>query len=568
MKDWFRLPVRLAALALIVSACTLAATEQAPTTATSALSTNTTVAGTTTTVEEDPCPDEFCVIYHIHPDAIWSDGTPVTAHDFIFTYEVYTDAPGEAPTVGYELISGHEAIDEKTVLFAFSEVYGPWRTLFEVVLPQHALADQPAALERALMTTAGPFILHESIEGESITLRRNQRFWSGDDPLSGSALGDVQVIHFVFIDAVRDRLQALEKGEVDVIELRPLAWMVEEVAEMETVEYQLAPGPFWEHIDFNHDDPLLSQRWVREVISLAIDRESILDETVRTIDPEAIPLGSTVWPAGSVNYEDHFQEHDAYDPEAAERLMIERFCEKRGDGIYSCQGRRMSFIWATTVGDEFRERQFELVEADLEKIGIELIADFRNPSELFSSEVLFGGPDVWQLINFSWKTGADPHLGNSTYHCRGTAPSGFGALNVNRYCDDDVETLIRATAVTADALDRAGLYNEADSGYLSDLALIPLYQKPALLAWSGDLTGPQLNLSRSTYLWNVAAWSGKETVVIALDSEPGGLNPLLPRDDNTSLILAAMLYGAYGVDSSLEFVPVLIERAETIVSRP
>ena len=194
------------------------------------------------------------------------------------------------------------------------------------------------------------------------------------------------------------------------------------------------------------------------------------------------------------------------------------------------------------------------------------MGDFMTPSELFSSEVFFGGPEVWQIINFSWKAAADPHLGNSTYFCEGAAPSGFGALNVNRYCNPDVDSLVHSTNGQADQAERVRTYNEADAAYLEDLALIPLYQKPAFLAWNAELTGPELNISRSTDLWNVAAWFGKEIVVIALDSEPESLNPIMPHDTSTAMVLAAMLSGAFGIDPTLEFRPVLIERAETFVS--
>ncbi len=226
----------------------------------------------------------------------------------------------------------------------------------------------------------------------------------------------------------------------------------------------------------------------------------------------------------------------------------------------------MSFVWATTLGDEFRETHFELARATLEAIGVELVGDFMTPSDLFSSEVFFGGPGVWQIINFSWKAAADPHLANSTYFCDGAAPNGFGALNVNRYCDEDVESLVRSTDGIADSGQRVQTYNDADTAYLNDLALIPLYQKPAFLAWNAALTGPEINISRSTDLWNVAAWSGKEIIVIALGSEPESLNPLLLHDSDTAQVLAAMFNGAFGIDPNLDFKPMLIESAETFVS--
>ncbi|MEE8405907.1 MAG: ABC transporter substrate-binding protein [Acidimicrobiia bacterium] len=568
MKIWPRLSLALLALSLVLAACTRSQADPITTSTTATFPVTTTTAPpVTTTTEEDQCPDVFCVVYHIRPEAKWSDDTPVTAGDFVYTHEVMVDPfNGAVVGTGYELITGSEVIDDKTVLFAFSKVYGPWQTLFDVVLPRHVLAgtDSGSLTRRALTTTSGPFVLHGVLEGDRIILRRNPRYWATNDPLSGSPLGDVGEIHFVYPESVRNMLRDLEGGEIDLINPRPLDWIVDEVGDMAEVTHQLGPGPFWDHIDFNHDDPLLSQRWVREAITLAIDREALLDGTVRTVDPEASPLDSTVWMVDSVNYQSNFE--DRYNPEMAEQILLDHFCERGDDDIYSCQGRRMSFVWATTLGDDFRETHFELARATLEAIGVELVADFMTPSDLFSSEVFFGGPGVWQIINFSWKAAADPHLANSTYFCDGAAPNGFGALNVNRYCDEDVDSLVRSTEGIADSGERARAYNDADTAYLNDLALIPLYQKPAFLAWNATLTGPEINISRSTDLWNVAAWSGKEVIVIALGSEPESLDPLMLHDSDTALVLAAMFNGAFGVDPNLDFKPVLIESAETFVS--
>jgi glutathione transport system substrate-binding protein len=562
------LGLTLIALSLVVAACTQGQANLTTTSATATAPVTTTAAPlVTATTEEAPCPDAFCVVYHIRPEAIWSDGTPVTASDFVYTQEVLVDPlSGAAVADGYNLITGSEVIDERTVLFAFSEVYGPWQTLFEVVLPRHVLAgaDSGIPFGRALTTTSGPFVLQEVIEDDRIILSRNPRYWPVNDPLSGAPLGDVDEIQFVFPDSGREMLRDLEDGEIDLINPRPLGWMVDEVGDMEGVTFDLAPGPFWEHINFNHDDTLLSQKWVREAISLAIDREALLDGTVRTVDPEASLLDSSIWMANSLNYQSNFV--DRYDPEAAEQILVDNFCELGDDDIYSCQGRRMSFVWATTLGDEFRETQFELAQEALAAIGVELVGDFMTPSELFSSEVLFGGPEVWQIINFSWKAAADPYLANSTYFCEGVALNGFGALNVNRYCNREVDSLVRSTDGQVDQAERTRFYNDADVAYLEDLAMIPLYQKPAFLAWNDELTGPEINISRSTDMWNVAAWSGKKIVVIALNSEPESLNPILPHDTSTAMVLAAMFNGAFGVSPTLEFQPVLIESAETFVS--
>ena len=152
----------LPALLVALFACTGAAE---PTTTTAVVttippSTTTTTQATTTTTSLGECRDTFCVRYHIRPEATWADGTPVTATDFVFTYETIADPSNElADSGGYSLITGYEVVDEKTVLFAFDQIYAPWQTLFSIVLPAHVLEGQPIATawDDAITMGSGPF---------------------------------------------------------------------------------------------------------------------------------------------------------------------------------------------------------------------------------------------------------------------------------------------------------------------------------------------------------------------------------------------------------------------------
>lgn len=553
--------VWLLALALLTAACesgNSAGSSTTSTTSTTIEVTTTTPAPSTTTTEPDPCGGRpFCVVYEIAAGAVWSDQTPVTSADFVHTLDAVTDpVSGALEQTGYRLISDIEVIDDKSFVVSFSRIFPAWRTLFDFVLPSHS--EMGYLTEGAPVT--GPFMLEEWIEGERIVLTRNPLYWPTADPISEDPLGDVQQLIFVFPENVRDQLRQLENGDVDVVNPRPLEWMIDELRTMEQVSFDVVPGAFWEHIDFNHDDPLLGQPWVREAISLAIDRQAILDETVRAVDEDAPTLDSAVFLTNSAHYEANYDH--TYAPDLAESILQERFCARDDDRVYNCQGRRMSFLWATTVGDEYRETIYEMVSEDLEEVGIELILQPFTPSELFSSNVFFGGPSVWQMINFSWKGEPDPFLANTTFYCSGDAPSGFGMLNVNRYCDETVEGLIRSTEEVVDVRERVAAYNEADALYLADRAIIPLFQKPALLAFDSAFSGPEPNISASTDLWNVSAWSGAETLVMALESEPSQLDPLRPESDSARIILSAMLHGAFGVNPDLEFKPVLLTGAE------
>ncbi|HJQ75946.1 MAG TPA: ABC transporter substrate-binding protein [Acidimicrobiia bacterium] len=518
--------------------------------------TTTTVPVTTTTIDPaelmaSRCPTEFCLVYQIRDGATWSNGTALAAEDFSRTVDLLDDPLTVAPTRGYDLIESVEVIDEDRFRVVFSEPFGAWQQLFSRVIP--------AGLDPTDITglpTSGAFRFVEWVPGDRIVLRRDPEWWSPVDLVSGSTTGTVDQVTFVFYPDPAEMLDALEDGVVDVITTRPDLETMERLGGMDDVSSVVAPGPLWEHIDFNHQDPTLSLDWVRGAISLAIDREKILDRTIRLFDAEAAGLGNTIWMANTTNYEDHYQRD--FDPVAAGEMLVANGCERGDDGVFVCRGRRMSFIWASTDDDPARIETFESVREDLAQIGVEVVPAFRSPSDFVTREFLFGGPEAWQMINFSWHLGSDPAPQNQSYHC------GDIDLNVNRYCSPEVEELVRATETITDPAERAAVYNEADRLYLDRDAVIPLYQKPILMAWGPAVSGLAPNWSYSTDMWNAAAWTGEESIVVALPAEPETLDPLSTRDESANMILSMLFYGALGMTPGHTYVPVLVSSVEVV----
>jgi hypothetical protein len=275
------------ALILLVGACTGEA-EPSTTTGgvtTTLLPTTTTTAATTTTVSVGECRDTFCVRYHIRPEAAWADGTPVTATDFVFTYETIVDPAYEiASREGYHLITGYEVVDEKTVLFAFDEIYAPWQTLFSTVLPAHILEGQPfdTAWDDAITMGSGPFTFVEWVPEDRIVLARNPDYWGG-------AQGDVQTLNIVFYPNAASGADALSDGEMDVFYPQPYLALVEDIDNMGGIEWSTGVGPVWEYFGFNQDDARLQQLFIRQAITQGINREAILDAVVRPITPGGRP---------------------------------------------------------------------------------------------------------------------------------------------------------------------------------------------------------------------------------------------------------------------------------------
>lgn len=541
-------------ISLIVAACSpIVAGPELPRPAVTAMkapplvSTTTVPVARSTATTLDPadamaaeCPTSFCLVYTINGGATWSDGSAVTSDDFVRTYQAAVDSSDDP---GYRLIRNVDVVDEKRARVVFDEPYGPWMGLFGRLVPPDGAG-------------SGPFRLVDWVPGDRIVVERVDPWWPDEDPVSGSTIGNVREITFLFISEMSDMADALEDGDVDVILGRPDVEAIETLVDLEDVDFEITPGRFWEHVEFHHDDRLLGRRWLREALALAIDREAILARTARLFDPGSVGLSNTLFMTGDRSYESHYDE--TYDPAGAERILVDNGCERGVDDVYVCAGARLSFTWATTNDDPARRETFDVVQENLASVGIEVVATFRTPSAFLSSDFILGGPDTWQMANFAWRADDDPSGSEARYSC------GESLFNVSRYCSPEIEALFADAMRTVDSDTRNALYNDADRLYLEDLAVLPLYQKPELMAWNTELTGPIPNHSSSSELWNVAAWSGKSSIVVAIPDEPDRLLPFSTTDDNANRVLAATMYGALGMDPSLQPLYVLVDSVEVV----
>ena len=180
-------------------------------------------------------------------------------------------------------------------------------------------------------------------------------------------------------------MDALGDGEVDMIYPQPYVSLMDEIDGIGHVESVTGLGPVWEYFGFNQDDPRLQNLFIRQAIAQGINRDAIVEEVVRPITPDGQLLGNSVWLNSSEYYQDHFNGLFPYDPIAAEALLTDNGCVEGDDGIYECDGERLSFSWATTSGNEARDVHFEMAQADLaanrDRDNTEFRADLRAAAD-------------------------------------------------------------------------------------------------------------------------------------------------------------------------------------------
>ena len=439
----------------------------------------------------------FTLTYRIRERAVWSDGTPVSADDFVYTWQASVDPANDAFRNGYDRIAEASILDAKTVRFVFSSRYAPWRELFNHVLPRHVLAAAGIrAFDNAVANPAtgqpigsGPYLVESFVRGDAITLVRNPLWWGPHAPY-------VDRIVIRFYPDTNAQFAAIRSGEIELLQPQPQLQIADARRDPDLV-VDAARGGSLEHLDFNVSPstmPLLREPWFRRAIAHAIDREAVADALWATLDPSMDAQQNLIHFAQSPYYQPHFARY-TYSPATVEAIMGANACERGTDGIWSCGGVRASVRFATTAGNQLRELAQSMMQDQARAAGIELRTDNASAAHLFGTRL----PALdYDLIMFAWILG-DPAGSYALYGCG-------GSLNSLGYCSPTVTDLLERAAGEVDADARAALANDADAQLAEDLPSLPLFVRPTFLITRKTLHGAVNNPSPQGPTWNVEDW--------------------------------------------------------------
>jgi peptide/nickel transport system substrate-binding protein len=204
---------------------------------------------------------------------------------------------------------------------------------------------------------------------------------------------------------------------------------------------------------------------VRRALAYGINRVGIVRALFGEIDPKLRPLDSNVFLAQSPFYEPNWRIY-RYRPEEARRLLQQSGCRQGADGIYVCKGQKLSLILFTTAGNVGRERIAQLVQAQLRRVGIEVIPRYA-PAVILFDQILPSGN--WDLALFGYAYGPDPYGRDEFFGCGGSD-------NWTGYCQRLVTRDLDQADRILDQVHQARVLNRADAQMARDVPVIPLLQ--------------------------------------------------------------------------------------------
>jgi peptide/nickel transport system substrate-binding protein len=483
------------------------------------------------TVENGGVSEDLTTItWKLKPGLLWSDGTPVTSADVVFTAEYCMHPEGGcAQGAKFDGVASVEAIDDLTVKVTFTGPkpvpYGPFMGGQSPIIQAAQFANclgaaAPTCTDANFMPIGtGPFRVTDFKPNDVISMEANPNYrdpakpafatvtfkGGGDAAAAGRAVLETGEFDYAWnLQLAPDVLQgmvAAGKGEA----LSAFGTLVERIeVNMTNPSPSLPEG---ERSTLAHPHPFLTDPAVRAALSKAIDRELLVEVGYGQAGRPTCNLVPNPALFASDNTDCLTQ-----DIEGAKALLEGAgWVDSNGDGVREKDGVELRMLYQTSTNAVRQDFQ-ALIKQWWEEIGFAVELKNVDASVFFGGDP--GSPDTFQKFyadvemyanNFD---GTDPQAYLAAYRC-GNEPNpanGWQGENINRFCDPAYDALLDELARTA-VLEERGRIAKALNDKLTKETntIIPLVDRGRVSARSNTLGGVVLNTWDSE-LWNVADW--------------------------------------------------------------
>lgn len=450
------------------------------------------------------------IVYKIKQDAAWSDGTPISADDFIYNWKVQNgkDCPdcAVATTAGYEQVKSVEGSDNgKTVTVTYEKPFTDWQQLWESGAPmypahiaaEHGDLNTPKGLKSSFEWfgknvpdySAGPYKIENFENDKSVTLVPNEKYWGEKPKLD-------RVIFRIITEAAQEPT-ALANNEVQIIYPQPQVDLVNQVRNIPNVSSYIGLGLTWEHFDFNLDTPALKDKALRQALFTAVDRQALIDGTVGQFTDKVKPLNSNNFMPQQEGYEDVISQtgQGAGDVEKAKQILTDAGYKVEGGKLMDPDGKAVPQLRIRyTTGNQIRQDSSELFAQSAKQLGVNVKVE---PTDDLGGTLDSGDYDV---MVFAWVSSPYP-FANAFANWTTGQGNNFG-----NYSNKQVDKLLAEAAAETDRQEAISKVNEANKIMAEDAYVLPLYQKPTFIAAYDNIANVRNNSTLDGPVYNIGEW--------------------------------------------------------------
>ncbi|UHA75519.1 ABC transporter substrate-binding protein [Paenibacillus sp. 481] len=433
-------------------------------------------------------PDQLTYTFHLHEGLKFSDGSPLTAEDVAFTLTILHDKSYDGSTdIGLIGVKGGQAYKEgKAKSIEGIKVLNPQTVQIttEKVNATALLELGGYVLSKAYYgkdykfgnldyikdlhskpVGTGPYRFVKHLPGQEVRFVANEHYYEGKPAIE----------NFIYKTTEGDIFQFVETGGVDYSGFSAKKENLDKLQQLGFLNVQIHTASSYGFIQFNHNQPHLKDKKVRQALTYGLDRKSIVEGVSQGSATVAnIPASPISW----AYTEEKINPYN-YDPEKAKALLEEAGWKVGSDGIREKDGKPLTIRYLTSKSKD-TDAFIAMAKENYTAIGVkfepEQFADYNS----MSSKVDSGDYD---LASFSTPMLTDPHDGVER----------FSTKEAKGYSNPKVDQLIQEGVSTLDIEKRKEVYKKLYQELNEDLPFIFYNYRKLMSAHNGRIEGLEIS---------------------------------------------------------------------------
>jgi peptide/nickel transport system substrate-binding protein len=469
--------------------------------------------------------DGLSVTWKLKRNVQWHDGKPLTADDFVFTWEYAADPTTTAVTAGnYKDVTRIEKLDAYTIKIVYKAPYPAWFQTFggtACVIPKHVFEPFRGAKAREAPANlrpvgTGPYRVLDFKPGDAIRAELNPNYhesnWPFFDRLELKGGGDaasaaravIQTGEYDFawnIQVEDDVLRRMEQGGKGRTDIAPAAG----------IEHLLCNfSDPWTEVDGERGSaksahPFLTDPAVRQALSLLIDRASIQEQLYGR-------QGQAT--ANYLNAPSRFRSPNTkweFSVDKANAVLDQAGWKRGADGIRAKDGKRLKMVYQTSI-NPVRQKTQAIVKQAAARAGIDMELKSVVASVYFGSDP--GNPDTsskfWadvQMYAFNMTSGPEPQRFMDPFVSWeiATKANNWSGRNNTRWRNEEYDRAWKTAESEMDPVKRAALFIRMNDLLTLNNVIVPITWRANISAISNKLRSTDICGWDSSF-WNLTHW--------------------------------------------------------------
>ncbi len=459
-------------------------------------------------------PSPLVIQYVINPKAVWSDGVPVSADDFIYAWQSQRgdgiDVNGRpdqvASTLGYrDVESIHPSNHGETVTVKFSTPYTDWRDMFDHMVPAHIAREVGwnrgfDTFNPAVDLSAGPMRVQSVSPSGTAVLVRNPHWW-----------GTRAVLDKVTVNvAIQSSTWSATLAKGNETAAQPDSFNLDSlnaVSSLPNTQSAVKPSLRLLDLDFNVTSPMMSRVAARQAIAHAIDRTDLLDRTFGSIEPDLVVNQDHLATPSQTSYNQSSAagEYSVRDLSTTDRLLKSIGYHQSATGTYlDASGNPLSLRMAVETGDPWILGVAAQIVGELRQVGIGVVTVPVNGATGMAGAAADNSYDMALVTRLT-----SPFLTTTAaWYSDGQGAVGSdGTEDWSNFDDLQVDQLFASAAQDLNPVTGGAVYAQIDDQLWDQMVGLPLFAEPGFEANGVQLANVEYNPSVDGILWNVALWT-------------------------------------------------------------